>query len=58
NGKKISIVFERGALLATASGIALEDGHRDQTIRVKNDRSRKILRATVVSADEVRITAP
>ena len=56
-GKRVTMVFRSGALEATASGIALEDGHEDGVIRVKNENSRRVVRANVINPNEVEVQA-
>jgi flagella basal body P-ring formation protein FlgA len=41
------MVFRRGRLEATATGIALEDGAIEQEISVRNESSKKVVRARV-----------
>jgi flagella basal body P-ring formation protein FlgA len=47
SGSKVTMVFRRGRLEATASGVALEDGALDQEINVRNESSKKVVRARV-----------
>ena len=54
-GKKLIMVFDSGSLKATATGIAVEDGFEGSEIQVKNEHSRKIVRATVKDADTVEV---
>ncbi|MCB0323367.1 MAG: flagellar basal body P-ring formation protein FlgA [Bdellovibrionales bacterium] len=56
-GSKVTMIFRSGGLRATASGIALDDGHRDATIRVKNESSRRVVEAKVLNPDEVEVGA-
>lgn len=46
-GSRVTMTYERGSLLATARGIALEDGLQGEEISVRNERSKKVLRARV-----------
>jgi len=46
-GSKVTMVFRRGRLEATATGIALEDGAIEQEISVRNESSKKVVRARV-----------
>lgn len=54
-GKRISLLYRAGALSATATGIALEDGLRGDTIRVRNESSKKIVKAKIQTADQVEV---
>ena len=56
-GKKVALVFRLGGLEASASGVAMEDGFSDGSIKVRNDSSKKIVTGKVVSADEVEVDA-
>lgn len=55
-GKKIIMLYQQGPLKATATGTAMDDGLRGETIRVKNDASHRIVKAKVISAEEVEIS--
>lgn len=52
-GKKLIIVYRRGSLSATATGIALDDGMENDSIRVRNENSKKVIKATIVNENEV-----
>lgn len=54
-GKKVVAVFESGGLKATASGISLDDGLKGEIVKVRNESSKKIIKARVISADEVEV---
>jgi flagella basal body P-ring formation protein FlgA len=54
-GSQVTIVFKFGRLEATASGVALENGGMNQEIRVRNERSKKIILAKVT--DEGLVSA-
>jgi len=54
-GSQVTIVFRYGRLEATAAGIALESGGLNQEIRVRNERSKKILLAKVVDEGLVSV---
>lgn len=54
-GKKIKMVFNNGALKATAVGVAVEDGFERSSIAVRNESSKKVVRARVVNANEVEV---
>lgn len=52
-GKRVTIVYDRGLLRATATGIALEDGFEGSKLSIRNESSKKILAAKVLNGDEV-----
>lgn len=54
-GKRITAVFEAGGLKATALGIALDDGLKGEVIKVRNESSKKVIKAKILSADEVEV---
>jgi flagella basal body P-ring formation protein FlgA len=54
-GSQVTIVFKYGRLEATAVGVALENGGMNQEIRVRNERSKKIILAKVM--DEGLVSA-
>jgi flagella basal body P-ring formation protein FlgA len=49
-GEQVTLVVRRGGMTITAAGKAMDDGGRDQTIRVQNVASRRTV--------EGRVTAP
>jgi flagellar basal body P-ring formation protein FlgA len=55
-GKPISVLYRSGGVHATVTGVAMEDGFEDGVIKVKNDRSRRILKARVINADQVEVS--
>ncbi len=55
-GRKIVLVYQKGTFHATATGVALEDGHVGDVIQVRNSVSRKVLRAEVKSNETVDVT--
>ena len=56
-GKRISVIYRSGAITATATAIAMEDGFSSGKILVQNDTSRKTVRASVIDPDTVEVTA-
>lgn len=54
-GKSVTILYSKGALVASATGVALEDGFEGTTLKVRNDSSHKILVAEVVDPFNVRV---
>ncbi len=55
SGRSLTILYRSGGLTATASGIALEDGFDDSTIKVKNMSSHRTVRARVVNSEQVEV---
>lgn len=55
-GKRVKMIFQKGGLQATATGIVLEDGFEGSIIKVRNDRSRRVVQAKVLNAAEVGVT--
>jgi flagella basal body P-ring formation protein FlgA len=56
-GKKIVLVYSYGALRATASGSSMDDGLKGDVIRVKNESSKKIVKAKIISAEQAEVEA-
>lgn len=56
-GKRVTMSYNIGGFFATATGTALEDGLDGSSIRIKNESSGKIIRAKVISPDEVEVLA-
>lgn len=54
-GAPLTIRYIKGLLTATASGVAMEDGIAGDFIRVRNESSRKILKARVISSGMVEV---
>ena len=54
-GELVRIILKRGSLLLTASGIARSDGLQDQTIRVQNTGSQKIVYCRVAAPGIVEV---
>lgn len=52
-GDQVNLVVRKGSLLIRTKGIALEDGHLNQQIDVKNVRSGRQLRGTVTAPGTV-----
>lgn len=55
-GKKINMIYRLGALSATATGVAMDNGLNGEIIRIKNENSRKIVKAKVISPIQVEVT--
>lgn len=54
-GQAVVMHYRKGGLHVTAKGHALEDGHHQEIIAVKNSDSRKIVRGKVVSENQVEV---
>ncbi len=54
-GDPVKITIRSGSMLLTATGLALTDGVNNQTIRVRNSNSNKVLRAQVTGPGTVEI---
>ena len=55
NGDRILIVAQKGPLRVTAPGVARQNGFKNDTVRVENIHSRKILLGTVIDSRTVKI---
>ena len=55
-GKKVSIVFDRGLLRASATGVALEDGFEGSMITLRNESSKKTVIAKVMSPETTEVS--
>ncbi len=56
-GKKIKLLYRRGMLSASASAVALDNGTLGESVRVRNDNSKKVLQAIVLNENEVEVKA-
>lgn len=56
NGSRVQMVFNSGGLLATARGIAMQDGEIGETIEVKNDSSRQIVLGKIKDKSTIEVT--
>jgi flagella basal body P-ring formation protein FlgA len=54
-GKQVVLVFRSGVLQATATGVALDNGLRGEIIRVKNESSKKVVRAKILNESELEV---
>lgn len=54
-GSRVTMIYSNGALEATATGIAVEDGFEAGDVQVRNENSKKIVQAHVVNADTVEV---
>jgi flagella basal body P-ring formation protein FlgA len=55
NGDRILIVANKGSLRVTAPGVIRENGFKNDTVRVENLQSRKIILGTVIDSRTVQI---
>lgn len=55
NGDRILIVAHKGSLRVTAPGVVRQNGFKDDTVRVENMQSRKIILGTVIDSRTVQI---
>ena len=55
NGDRILIVADKGSLRVTAPGVVRQNGFKDETVRVENLQSRKIILGTVIDSRTIRI---
>lgn len=54
-GERVKIIISTGPMLLTATGLAHNDGRKDQVIKVQNVRSRKILFCKVTAPGMVEV---
>ena len=55
NGDRILIIAHKGSLRVTAPGVVRQNGFKNDTVRVENLQSRKIILGTVIDSRTVRI---
>jgi flagella basal body P-ring formation protein FlgA len=55
SGSMVVMIYRSSALEATATGVALEDGAAGQEIRVRNDASKRIVRAVARETGMVEV---
>lgn len=55
NGDRILIIVQKGPLRVTAPGVVRQNGFRNDTVRVENIQSRKILLGTVIDSKTIQI---
>jgi flagella basal body P-ring formation protein FlgA len=55
NGDRILIIVHKGSLRVTASGVVRQNGFKNDTVRVENLQSRKIIFGTVIDSRTVQI---
>ncbi len=55
NGDRILIVAQKGSLRVTAPGVVRQNGFKNDTVRVENIHSRKIILGTVIDSRTVHI---
>lgn len=54
-GKKIMMLYRGSGVSASATGVALDGGLRGNTIRVRNESSKRIVRAKILTEEEVEV---
>ena len=54
-GQKVTLHYRAGGLQATAGGTAIDDGLRGDVIRVRNDSSKKTLKAKIITAEQLEV---
>ena len=54
-GSPVTLVSERGGIIITAPGVALMRGREGSVIRVRNDKSRKMMRGRIIDANTVKV---
>ena len=57
-GDRVFIVVRKGALALRIQGEAMQDGAAGETIRVRNEQSKKIIEAVIRSKEEVEVRIP
>lgn len=55
NGDRILIIAQKGSLRVTAPGVVKQSGFKDDTVRVENMQSRKIVLGRVIDSRTVQI---
>jgi len=55
NGDRILIVANKGSLRVTAPGVMRQNGFKNDTVRVENLQSRKIILGTVIDSRTIEI---
>ena len=54
-GSKVEMVYSTNSILLAVSGIAMQDGHRNDIIKIKNSKNKKLQRAKIVSLGKVEL---
>ncbi len=52
-GDRVSLTYQAGSVYVSSNVTAMEDGYQDQQIRVKNERSKRLLTALVIDEETV-----
>ena len=55
-GTRVTMVYRQGALEATATGVAVEDGFDGGEVQIRNENSKKVIQARVVNAETVEVS--
>lgn len=56
-GKRVTLLYRVPGFEVSATGVAVEDGFKSQSIRVKNIKSQKIVTANVISEDMAEVVS-
>ena len=54
-GKRVTMLYRGGGISATASGVAVDAGLKGGTIRVRNESSKRVVRAKILTEEEVEV---
>ncbi|RMD87321.1 MAG: flagella basal body P-ring formation protein FlgA [Candidatus Dadabacteria bacterium] len=54
-GERVTVIYEKGLLTATATGIAIQEGIKGDLIRVRNEDSHRVIMARIAEPGIVRI---
>jgi len=55
NGDRILIIVQKGSLRVTAPGVVRQNGFKNETVRVENLQSNKIILGTVLDSKTIQI---
>lgn len=58
NGQGVSILYRMSNMEITAAGTALEAGYKDETIKVRNTQSGRIISCAIIDSQTVQVSAP
>jgi len=54
-GEAVNITYSTGSLIVQSNGVAMEDGYKNEVIKVKNLSNKRLQSAVVVNSDRVEI---
>ncbi|NMM46314.1 flagellar basal body P-ring formation protein FlgA [Rhodospirillaceae bacterium KN72] len=57
-GRVVSVMLQNGSMTLTVQGRAMQDGSKDEVIRVQNTQSNMVIEAVVVNEGRVMVTLP